>query len=605
MAAVEWPDLSGCAARVLLRDDEGHPKAILLENADGAQGAEIARCLGEQDNGKAAKLLELGNSIGDELKMSGFATGTNMGDHYATVLPSRLGFDMLDPHFDQQYARHLDMKPYFEKARSRCKALLHGEEETLFFAKAGKQIAKARKQFWFSHLETRVQKYDAEKGDSAIYGFQHGRGDISWKDGGKLHPHTDAEHTGLVMLTSLGATCEFLVDLAKGEKSCELQQRGRCWCSDGKHWISKEVYSKQQDSRNKWQHHEAISCPKELCRKQACGTCQVVHMKSGDVLIFDAVDVVHGLQRVRQTTLIPNMPAWVSTHARYGLQMRWQDPQLQAQTFEAFVLNAWKNYCKHGSECQVVLALASKYPACKDFLETHKWDAFSKGPGGNAKGFLDTLVDEAKKCEGGRLIQGKCKSGKDGLHDLLFLRLPPSPPPCHQGCAFLSQKLSNDGRPSLFEGIRPSEGVSGGVTLAGYTLGGGRAGGCGGGGYVSNSAAADDVELQRVEAEIVQQVLLQSMQRSKCISGCGRFAARGHNTCCRMCAIGGPCTCGGEGEPADSDGPIICDIDSDDEAACSKSSTAKRSMPAGAADASAHDIIDLTGQSERKKKARA
>ena len=30
--------------------------------------------------------------------------------------------------------------------------------------------------------------------------------------------HTDAEHTGLVMLTSLGATCEFLVDLAKGKK---------------------------------------------------------------------------------------------------------------------------------------------------------------------------------------------------------------------------------------------------------------------------------------------------------------------------------------------------------------------------------------------------
>ena len=187
------------------------------------------------------------------------------------------------------------MRPYFEQARSRCKALLSGEEEALFFAKAGNQFAKARKQFWFSKLETRVQKYDAEKGDSAVDGFQHGRGDIALKDGGKLHPHTDAEHTGLVMLTSLGATCEFLVDLAKGKKSCQLQQRGRCWCSNGKHWISKEVYSKQQDSRNKWQHQFAISCPKELCRKQACGTCRVVQMKSGDVLIFDAVDVVHGL----------------------------------------------------------------------------------------------------------------------------------------------------------------------------------------------------------------------------------------------------------------------------------------------------------------------
>jgi hypothetical protein len=85
------------------------------------------------------------------------------------------------------------MRPYFEQARSRCKALLSGEEEALFFAKAGNQFAKARKQFWFSKLETRVQKYDAEKGDSAVDGFQHGRGDIALKDGGKLHPHT-GEH---------------------------------------------------------------------------------------------------------------------------------------------------------------------------------------------------------------------------------------------------------------------------------------------------------------------------------------------------------------------------------------------------------------------------
>ena len=109
MAAVEWPDLSRCSARVLLWDDEGHPKAILMENADGAQGASIARCLGEQDDGRAATLLELGDSIGDELKMSGFATGTNMSDHYSTILPSRHGFDMLGSHFDQQVARIIRM----------------------------------------------------------------------------------------------------------------------------------------------------------------------------------------------------------------------------------------------------------------------------------------------------------------------------------------------------------------------------------------------------------------------------------------------------------------------------------------------------------------
>lgn len=207
------------------------------------------------------------------------------------------------------------MKPLFEKARSRCKDLLSGEEETLFFAKAEKL---------FSHLETRVQKYDAEK---QVWG---GGGDIALEDGGKLHPHTDATHTGLVMLTSLGATCEFLVDLARGGNSCQLQQHGRCWCSDGKHWISKEVYKGQQQLRNNWRVRLPVSCPKERCRKQACSTCQVVQMKSGDVLIFDAVDVVHGLthlrvfmpfffvfllpccvhaglQRVQQTPPVPNM----------------------------------------------------------------------------------------------------------------------------------------------------------------------------------------------------------------------------------------------------------------------------------------------------------
>jgi hypothetical protein len=42
--------------------------------------------------------------------------------------------------------------------------------------------------------------------------------------------------------------------------------------------------------------------------------------------------------------------------------MRWQDPERQAKTFEDFVSNALKNYCKHGSNCPVVLALASNYP---------------------------------------------------------------------------------------------------------------------------------------------------------------------------------------------------------------------------------------------------
>ena len=104
--------MSRCPARVLLsaHDKKGHvhPKAVLLENADGAYGAKIARCLGEQDGGKAARLLKLGRDMmsGDMLRMSGFATGNNMSDHYSTVLPSRDGFDMLGPHFDQQVDCH-------------------------------------------------------------------------------------------------------------------------------------------------------------------------------------------------------------------------------------------------------------------------------------------------------------------------------------------------------------------------------------------------------------------------------------------------------------------------------------------------------------------
>ena len=53
--------------------------------------------------------------------------------------------------------------------------------------------------------------------------------------------------------------------------------------------------------------------------------------------------------------------------------MRWQDPQLQAKTFEAFVLNAWKNYCKHGSNCPVVLALASRYAGLLKNVLNHRF----------------------------------------------------------------------------------------------------------------------------------------------------------------------------------------------------------------------------------------
>ena len=51
----------------------------------------------------------------------------------------------------------------------------------------------------------------------------------------------------------------------------------------------------------------------------------------------------------------------------------WQDPQQQAQAFEAFVYNAWVNYCAHGSACPMVKALAAKYPACDAFVATHRW----------------------------------------------------------------------------------------------------------------------------------------------------------------------------------------------------------------------------------------
>lgn len=136
--------------------------------------------------------------------------------------------------------------------------------------------------------------------------------------------------------------------------------------------------------------------------------------------------------------------------------------------------------------------------------------------------------------------------------------------------------------------MRPSEGVSRvAFTGAGYALGG-AAGGYGGGVRFSGSPQDNDVE-QQILQQVLQQSLGESMQQSKCLRGCGRLATPPHNTCCRGCAIGGKCSCDGEGGSAP---PIICiDSDSDDEAACSKSSTAKRSMPAGAADASAQ--LDL------------
>lgn len=213
---MDGPERNG--ARVLLEDGKG-AKAILLPNADGAHGAEIARRLGAQDGGRAAQLLELGKPMdlrsGDSLHMSGFATGNNMSDHYTTVLPSRQGFNLLGSRFDLQYAQHLDMEPLFEQARARCEGL---PGVATLFSKAGEGSR-------FSHLETRVQKYDAEGRGAGMGNFQLDDKSITLADGGKLHPHTDAKHTGVVMLVSIGATCEFLVDMAK---TCQLQQHGRC-----------------------------------------------------------------------------------------------------------------------------------------------------------------------------------------------------------------------------------------------------------------------------------------------------------------------------------------------------------------------------------------
>jgi hypothetical protein len=46
------------------------------------------------------------------------------------------------------------------------------------------------------------------------------RQDCNVEDGGRLHPHTDHTHTGLVILVSFGATCEFVVDM---EKNCQVR----------------------------------------------------------------------------------------------------------------------------------------------------------------------------------------------------------------------------------------------------------------------------------------------------------------------------------------------------------------------------------------------
>jgi len=52
----------------------------------------------------------------------------------------------------------------------------------------------------------------------------------------------------------------------------------------------------------------------------------------GDVLVFDAVSVVHGLNSVIETPQIPNIPSWVSSKYRYGLQLRFQHPGAHTHT---------------------------------------------------------------------------------------------------------------------------------------------------------------------------------------------------------------------------------------------------------------------------------
>ena len=164
-------------------------------------------------------------------------------------------------------------------------------------------------------------------------------------EGGRLHPHTDRAGTDAVVLLNMGC-CEFTFDLPN---KCKAQQSKEAWCIDnGGHWAQQQdcqywpLGSEKPGDKEAWRYGlgQYMKEPRhQLLRNRQCSACATARdeselgepcarcventhvLYSGDLIIFNGKEVVHGLTRVLKeppveprpgALLLPPLPSWAA-----------------------------------------------------------------------------------------------------------------------------------------------------------------------------------------------------------------------------------------------------------------------------------------------------
>ena len=178
-------------------------------------------------------------------------------------------------------------------------------------------------------------------------------------EGGRLHPHTDRAGTDAVVLLNMGC-CEFTFDLPN---KCKAQQSKEAWCIDnGGHWAQQKdcqywpLGEDKPSDKEAWRYGlgQYMAEPlHSLLRNRQCSACATARdeselgepcarcventhvLYSGDLIIFNGKEVVHGLTRVLKEPPVeprpgapplPPLPSWAADllgrHFRVSLQYR-------------------------------------------------------------------------------------------------------------------------------------------------------------------------------------------------------------------------------------------------------------------------------------------
>lgn len=270
--------------------DVGGSKVTLLRNYDGAEGQVLAASL---EGTFGADVL---GGRGSENKCSIALNEPNLFNPFAGIGDScqhfKDGFIKLLPlmgshhggNFDGDVQRDVVMRGFFDAAwhtagYKPAHGALRGSLQVLRFRADGYGHKGAPSE---GFGPKKVQKKNVTGGD-------------------RLHTHVDQDKAvGRVGLLSVGNTVRFSLD--EGPRCARLK---RCKAVDGK------PKSQTEESPTAW--HET-----------ACSSCEIVEMRSGDVLLFDGrpeAAIAHAVLETLSNTGPAGLPAWAHD-CRVSVQYR-------------------------------------------------------------------------------------------------------------------------------------------------------------------------------------------------------------------------------------------------------------------------------------------